>query len=225
MIKDVSFLLRIRYPGVILVPIADALGSIERVETESPDLLIVEAPCSNIDTLDLISSIRDFSDVPLIVISESQNDVERAKWLEAGADDYVSEPLNAIEFLAKVRALLRRTERAGFKPEHIATFSNGLVINFNTHEVFLSGKQVKLTPTEFRLLSELANNRGKVLTHRSLLDRVWGPEYLGDASFTKKYIYRLRRKLDDNSPLTQELSVLSMEWATDLSPPLDSIIE
>ena len=168
------------------------------VETESPDLVMVDSSLPDIDTLELISKIREFSDVPLIVLYEAETDLDRAKGLEAGADEYVTKPLSPVELLARVKALLRRTRGVGFKPEHVISYSSKLSINFTTHEVFLSDMRVKLTPIEYRLLSVLVRNEGRVLTHRSLLDKVWGPEYVGDFSFTKRYIYRLRQKLQDD---------------------------
>jgi len=169
------------------------------VETETPDLVFIDSSLPDIDTPDLVSKIREFSDVPLIILSESETDMDRARWLESGADEYVTKPFSPIEFLARVKALLRRTQGVGFKPERIVSFGGGLSINFSTHEVFLSGKRVKLTPTEYRLLSELVRNEGRVITHRSLLEKVWGSEYVTDFGFTKRYICRLRQKLQNDS--------------------------
>jgi len=175
------------------------------IETESPDLVMLDSSLPNIDTLDLISEIREFSDVPLIVLSEVETGMERARELEAGADEYVNKPFSPIELLAKVRALLRRIQGLGFKPEHSVSIGEELTINFGTREIFLSDKRVKLTPIEYHLLSELVRNNGKVLTHRTLLERVWGSEYSNEHSFVKKYIYRLRSKLEPDASKPQML--------------------
>jgi two-component system KDP operon response regulator KdpE len=199
LVRDITFSLQVRYPEVIVVSVDEGQRGVEMVETESPDLVILNSSLPDtIDTLDLVSKIREFSEVPLIILSESETDIDRARWLEMGADEYVSKTLSAIEFLARVNALLRRTQQVGFRRERTVSFSNGLAINFTTREVFASGKQVKLTPTEYRLLSELVRNQGRVLENRSLLEKVWGSEYVYDSSFIKKYIYRLRQKLNDN---------------------------
>ena len=181
-----------------MVSVAEGTKGVEMVETETPDLVLADSSLPDIDTLDLVSRIREFSDVPLIVLYEAETDMDRAKGLEAGADEYVTKPLSPIELLARVKALLRRTQGTGSRPERVVSLGGNLSINFSTHEVFLSEKQIKLTPTEYRLLSELVRNEGRVLTHRTLLERVWGPECNGDYSFTKKHIHRLRQKLHDD---------------------------
>ncbi len=197
-VRDISFCLQVRYPEVIVVSVAEGPKGIEMVETESPDLVMVDSSLPDIDTLDLVSKIREFSDVALIILYEEETDIERARGLEAGADEYIIKPFSPIEFLAKVRALLRRIQGIAFKRERSVSIGE-LIINFSTHEVFLSGKQVKLTPIEYQLLSELVRNDGRVITHSTLLEKVWGSEYMKDSSFVKKYIYRLRSKLEPNA--------------------------
>ena len=198
-VSDLSFCLRVRYPEAIIVSADKGSKGIEMIETESPDLVMVDSSLPDIDTLDLVGKIREFSDVPLIILSEGETDMDRARGLEAGADEYVTKPFSPIELLARVRALLRRTERIGFKRERLLSMGSELTINFSTHEVLVSGKQVKLTPIEYNLLSELVRNEGRVLTHHALLEKVWGLEYTNDPSFVKKYIYRLRSKLEPNA--------------------------
>lgn len=203
-VRDISFCLQVRYPEVIVVAVAEGQRGIEMLETGSPDLVMVDCSLSDIDTLDLISKIREFSDVPLIIIYEDATDMDRASGLEAGADEYVTKPFSPIELLAKVRALIRRTHGLGFKSERLISIGE-LTINFSRREVFLSGKRVKLTPIEYHLLSELVRNNGRVLTHGALLEKVWGSEYDYDYSAVKKYIYRLRSKLETDAKNPQML--------------------
>jgi len=204
-VRDVSFCLRVRYPEVMVVSVAEGPKGIEMVETESPDLVMVDSSLPDIDTLDLVSEIREFSDVPLIILCEAETDMDRARGLEVGADEYVTKLFSPIELLARLRALLRRTQGVGFKPEGLFSFGGELTINFTTREVVLSGKRVKLTPIEYHLLSELVRNEGRVLTHRVLLEKIWGSEYTDDFSFVKKYIYRLRSKLEPDASKPQML--------------------
>ena len=195
-VKDVSFCLQVRYPDIIMISVDAGRKGIDLIETEVPDLLIVDSSLPDIDLLSLISSIRDFSDIPLIILSDVETDMDRARNLEAGADEYVNKPFSPIELLAKVKALLRRTRGAGFKTESLVSIGDELSINFATREVFLSGKRIRLTPIEYHLLSVLIRNDGRVITHGRLLERVWGSEYTSDYTFVKKYIYRLRGKIE-----------------------------
>jgi len=204
-VRDISFCLQVRYPEVIVVSVVDGSKGIEMVETESPDLVMVDSSLPSMNTLDLVNEIREFSDVPLIILCDVETDMDRARDLEAGADDCVAKPFSPIELLARVRALLRRTQGVGFSPERSISIGGELTINFATHEVFLSGERVQLTPIEFHLLSELVRNNGRVLTHSLLLEKVWGSEYANDYSFVKKYIYRLRSKLEYDSSKPQML--------------------
>ena len=204
-VRDISFCLQVRYPEVIVVSVADGQKGIEMVETESPDLVVLDSTLPDTDTLGMVSKIREFSDVPLMILYEAETDMDRAKGLEAGADGYVIKPFSPIELLARVRALLRRTQGIGFKPERVVTIDGKLTINFTTREVFLSDKRINLTPTEYQLLSELVSNSGRVLSHDTLLKKVWGPEYDPDYSFIKTYIYRLRSKLETDAKKPQML--------------------
>jgi two-component system KDP operon response regulator KdpE len=206
-VRDISFCLQVRYPEAIVVSVAEGPMGIDKVETEAPDLVMVDSSLPDIDTVDLVSKIREFSDVPLVILSEAETDMDRAKGLEAGADEYITKPFSPIELLAKVKALLRRTYGLGFRPEHSISIGDKLTINFATHEVLLSGKLVKLTPIEYALLSELVRNEGRVRTHRVLLEKAWGSEYTNDCSFVKKYIYRLRSKLEPDARKPQMILI------------------
>jgi two-component system KDP operon response regulator KdpE len=195
LIKNIAFYLAMRYPDNTIISTGKGLEGIEMIETEVPDMVMVASSLPDIDILDFINKTRRFSNVPLLILIEGETDVDRAMVLEAGADDYVAKPFSPIELVARVNALLRRTHSDGFKREN--TLNTGwLTINFGTREVTLSGRQVKLTPHEYNLLAELMRNEGKVLSHRVLLEKVWGAEYATDYTFIKKYIYRLRCKLE-----------------------------
>lgn len=204
-VRDIALCLQVRYPEIIVVSVTEGEKGIETIETESPDFVMLDSSLPDVDTLDLVSKIREFSDVPLIILCEAETDMDRARGLEAGADEYIAKPFSPIELLARVKALLRRTQGLGFKPERSFSIGDGLTINFATHEVFLYGKRVKLTPIEYHLLSELVRNEGRILTHSTLLDKIWGSEYDVDSSFVKKYIYRLRSKLEHDASNPQML--------------------
>ncbi len=195
-IKDISFSLRLRWPEARVASV-DGLHRIEVVEAELPDLVMMDLSLPG--ALDLLGEIREFSDVPLIVLAEKENEMDRVKALEMGADDYITKPFSTIDLLARVKALLRRTNGVGFKRASSPFVSGELVINFATREVFISGERRRLTPIEYNLLSYLVRNEGRVVSHHTLLEKAWGSEYINDVNFIKQYIYRLRQKLGDDA--------------------------
>jgi DNA-binding response OmpR family regulator len=195
-VKDICFCLKVRYANPEIVCASEGLKGIEMVETESPDLIIADTSLKDMDSLDFVSKIREFSDIPLVFLYDQDSDLDRAKGLEAGADEYVNKPISPLELMARVEALLRRTQQLGFEPNRQISLDASTTINFNTREVFSSGKRIMLTPIEYKLLAELARNLDRVVSSDILLERVWGAECPGDRSFVKKYIYRLRAKLE-----------------------------
>jgi two-component system KDP operon response regulator KdpE len=194
-VKDIVFSLKVRYSDLEVACVAEGLKGISMVETESPDLVIADTSLKNIDSLDMVSKIRDLSNIPLILLYDHDSDLDRAKCLEAGADDCLKKPVSPIELLARIKALLRRAQRLGFEPEHRVSINGSLTINFTNREVHVAGRRVKLTPIEYRLLVELARNPDRVISIETLLEKVWGPECISDRGFVKQYIYRLRAKL------------------------------
>ncbi len=202
-VDNIAFCLAVRYPDIITVSAPRWQQGLEMIEAELPDLVIVSSSPPDVTT-DIIREIRRSFDIPLLTLIEGENDIDRAMALEAGADDYIPRPFSPIELVARVTALLRRTRGLGFN--HDRTFSAGeLTINFSTHSVSLNGRQIRLTPREYGLLSELARNEGRVLPHGLLLEKVWGAEYADDRAFIKKYIYRLRSKLEPDPENPQML--------------------
>ena len=203
-VSDITFCLQVRYPDVVVISVGDGESGMEAVATEFPDLVFIDSSLPDIESLDVIKKIRETYDVALLVITGEENPLARAKELEMGADQYIKKPFVPVEFLAKVRALLRRVEKNGFNQEGIFKI-NELTINFDKREVYVSGKRVYLTPTEFDLLSLLVKNEGKVLSHNYLLGKVWGFEDINGVQYIKKYISRLRNKLDQYGTLSKSI--------------------
>ena len=198
-VKNISFYLQLRWPDAIMVSAAEGSKGIELVEAEAPDLVMADFSLPDMNGLELVGNVCEFSNVPVIILVGQETEMERARVLEVGADDYITKPFSAIDVLAKVNALLRRTHAVGFQRGRMPLVSGDLTISLSTREVFLSGKPVKLTPHEYDLLLQLVRNEGRVLTHRMLLEKVWGPEYAEDCGFIKKYIYCLRQKLSNDA--------------------------
>lgn len=206
--QKVSFSLRVRWPDFSLVHTAEGREVISRVRTEQPDICILDLDSPNFAGLDLLSQIHRFSSVPIIVLSQRNDIVDRARALEMGADDYITQPFIPMELIARVNALLRRSSIV--KSEYAKPFVSGkLTINYATHRVFLSGKPVKLTPIEYKILCHLARSKGSVVTRSDLLLSVWGPDYQADPEFLKKYIYRLRSKVEDDHDNPE---IIITEW-------------
>jgi len=194
-LKEISFYLRIRYPDISLITAREGSRAIQLLENEAPDFLLLDSSLPDIEHLSLITRIRRVSGVPLLVLTDLETDVDRARSLEAGADDYVAKPISPIELLARINALLRRVLSSGIGFIQSISLNNDLQINLTTFEVYRSGESIKLTPIEFKLLKELVLNRDRVMTHEIILQKVWGTEYSRDRNFVKKYICRLRSKL------------------------------
>jgi DNA-binding response OmpR family regulator len=192
-ISDISFVFGLKYQPVAVFPVNKKESTLETLKTNLPTLVIMDSSVLGIDIINLVRSIRHFSDVPILVIGEFHTVLDRSRTLEAGADACIEKPYSLIELLAESNALLRRVK--GTLPSDLAYFDD-LTIDFSTHQVFVSGELVELTPVEYKLLSELARSEGRVISSKELLLRVWGSEYERDIDLVKAYVYRLRRKLE-----------------------------
>lgn len=200
-VEAVSLCLELRYPGAIIVSAADGSTALELAQREEPDLVILDIGLPNMDGFDVCRQLRSSSQIPIIMLTVRDRDVDVARGLAVGADDYITKPFSHIELLARVQAVLRRAKSTDAASD--GSFTSGdLDINYVSREVRLAGKDVRLTPTEYRLLYQLVRNAGRVLTHRELLTRVWGPEFTDKTSYLKVHVQHLRQKLADtaNSP-------------------------
>jgi two-component system KDP operon response regulator KdpE len=170
--------------------------AIDMVTLEQPDLVLLDILLpQGPDGYEVCRRIREFSDVPVIMLTAKAQDADVLQGFDAGADDYLTKPFNAKELVARVRAVLRRTKR----PEEMvtATFTCGdLEIDFARRSVRVHGEPVSLTRTEYTLLRQLALNANRVMVHEDLLTEVWGPEYRNDVDYLRAYIRYLRQKLE-----------------------------
>ena len=197
--ENVSLCLKLAWSQVNIIATADSDKGIDLVETESPDIVILDLELPDTDGFKVLEQIRSFSDVPIIVLTAREAEMDKVKALEMGADDYITIPFQPIDLIARVKAVLRRATMPQLAESHPSMFISGnLTIDFATHDVFVSGEPVKLTPTEYNLLCNLVRNEGKVLSRRFLLEKTWGSDCIEDTGSLKKYIYRLRVKLGDN---------------------------
>lgn len=194
----VTMCFELRWPDAKVVTSGKGHEGITLAKTESPDIVILDLGLPDMDGFEVIKEIRSFSNVPIAILSVRDAEVDIVKGLELGADDYITKPFTHMELLARTRAILRRTEMM----EHKATkksFSKGrLVIDFGSRTVTVNKKPVRLTPTEYNLLCYLVLNANNILTHRSLLAKVWGEEYIDSPEYLKVYVQRLRNKLEED---------------------------
>ena len=171
---------------------------LDLIETESPDVVLLDLRLPDIDGYEVCRRIRAFSDVPIVMLTARDAEIDKVRGLETGADDYVTKPFGHLELLARIRAVLRRAAMpmpTSAAPDvHIGRLS----INFARREVRRDDEPVKLTPTEYNLLYHLVRNAGQVLSHSTLLAKVWGREYTDEVDYLKVYIRRLREKVEDD---------------------------
>jgi two-component system KDP operon response regulator KdpE len=167
--------------------------------TRKPDLIIVDLGLPDGDGKDLILEMRNWVSSPILVLSAREREQEKVEALNAGADDYLVKPFGVPELVARIGALLRRSQ-AMAGPDALSphvVFGN-VTVDLATHEVVRDGQVVHLTPIQFRLLAALIRGRGKVLTHRQLLDETWGTAYADRAHYLRVYMMQLRQKLEDD---------------------------
>ena len=171
---------------------------------QRPDLVLLDVVMPRMDGWQACSRIREISDVPIIMITGRQKSEEDiARGLDYGADDYLIKPVGSRELVARVRAVLRRAELPSSQDTRKRiTYSDGfLTVDIAERKVMVNGKQIKLTPREFRLFTLLVENAGRILTHKQLLEKVWGWEYIDDVDYVRIYISHLRQKIEPDPTL------------------------
>jgi len=178
---------------------SDGLQALEQIEQYSPDLVLLDVMMPKMDGFTVCQRVREFSGVPIIIVTARGQDLDKIRGLDLGADDYLTKPFSVDELLARVRAVLRRTQFAA--NEHAqamrtATTIGELKIDYAQHLVTMGDREIILTPTEYRIVAHLAQNVGRVVTQDLLLEYVWGAEYVGEGHMLQVNINRLRRKLE-----------------------------
>jgi DNA-binding response OmpR family regulator len=184
--------------GFVVSTASGGAAAIEQFDLEAPDAIVVDVTMPGMDGFTFTQRIREASNVPIIFLTALGEQSQKVHGLELGADDYVTKPFDPEELVARVRALLRRSNAAasGEAAGGHMVQAGDLVIDFLKHRVEYNGEQVKLTPTEYKLLQQLAQQAGKVIPHADLLSKVWGPEYRDETGYLWVYIRSLRQKLE-----------------------------
>ncbi|HSR19974.1 MAG TPA: response regulator transcription factor [Anaerolineales bacterium] len=163
---------------------------------DTPDLILLDVMMPDLDGFDVLETVRQVSNVPVIMLTAKGEEDDRVRGLELGADDYITKPFSPRELVSRVKAVLRRTEGATGSMHGLIEIDERLRIDFDRREIWLEGKLVKLRPTEYRLLYHLVQNAGWVVSHDQLLQKVWGYEYRDEPHYVRLYINYLRQKLE-----------------------------
>jgi two-component system KDP operon response regulator KdpE len=182
-----------REAGFEAVPAETGAEALDLAAVRPPDAAIVDLVLPDMDGIAVTRMLREWSEMPILVLSAVGEEEQKVRALEAGADDYITKPFGARELVARLKAALRRAARGEEEPRIVA---EGLEIDLAARVVRRDGEPIHLTPIEFDLLRSLARNRGRLMTHRKLLADVWGPEYVDDIQPLRTHIARLRAKIE-----------------------------
>ncbi|MEW6037651.1 MAG: response regulator [Pseudomonadota bacterium] len=161
-----------------------------------PEVVILDLGLPDMDGVDVVTALREWTRVPIIVLSARSTEEHKIEALDAGADDYLTKPFGIGELIARIRVALRRSAAGAESQSGEVLSGGGLKVDLLRRTVFVGGREVRLTPTEYRLLAVLARHAGRVLTHRQLLVEVWGPSHVGDSHYLRIYMSQLRQKLE-----------------------------
>jgi DNA-binding response OmpR family regulator len=193
--------LYLKNAGYRIQTVGTGREALERAASEKPSLIVLDLMLPDVDGLEVCRRIRQTSDVPILMLTARDEDVDKIIGLEVGADDYLTKPFNPRELVARVKSILRRSvpERREAQTKQIK--HGDLEIDVGRREVLVAGEEVQLAPKEFDLLWELLDHRGLVLTRDQLLERVWGYTFAGDTRTVDVHVRQLRRKLGEASPI------------------------
>jgi DNA-binding response OmpR family regulator len=191
----------LEFEGYEVLTASDGQQALEQIERSLPNLILLDVMMPKMDGFTVCKKVREFSTVPIIIVTARGQDQDKVKGLDFGADDYLTKPFSVDELLARVRAVLRRSQFTSNENsqglQKVATIGD-LTIDYTQHLVMIQGKEVTLSPTEYRILSYLAQNTGRIVTQDLLLEHVWGAEYVGESHMLQVNINRLRHKIEDD---------------------------
>jgi two-component system KDP operon response regulator KdpE len=188
----------LRLAGYDLLAADTGQQALELFEDEGPDLIVLDLGLPDIDGLEVLRRIREYSTVPVVILTARDDESNKVQGLRLGADDYLTKPFGNRELQARIAAVLRRVEWSPQPTDQSEYQVGDLAMDLKQRRVCVRGQDVHLTPTEYELLRVLVQNAGQVMRHGDLLSRVWGPEYRNDLAILRVNVSRLRQKLEDN---------------------------
>ncbi len=174
--------------------------ALTKLRDDLPDLVILDVMMPDMDGFETLRLLREVSAVPVIMLTVKADEEDKVRGLELGADDYVTKPFSPKELSSRVKAVLRRTEMPAPVEKSVTKIDDYLQIDFDRRLVIAGGTEVKLRPTEYRLLYHLVNNAGRIMTHEQLLSKAWGYEYREESHYLRLYITYLRQKIEPDPP-------------------------
>ncbi|ACZ43022.1 two component transcriptional regulator, winged helix family [Thermobaculum terrenum ATCC BAA-798] len=207
MAEVVTFGIRMSWPGCEVSVASSGVEALEAFEQGHPDLVVLDVSMPPPDGFEVCRRIRERSSVPILMLSVRGGTLDKVRALDLGADDYLTKPFDHLELLARLRALLRRASGSYRQAQQLA--GADLLLDPCSRQVYLRGKPLHLTSTEYRLLELLVRHAGQVLPHDLIMERVWGPTYVGDHQLLKVFIRRLRHKLGDDP---EQPRYIQTEW-------------
>ncbi len=177
----------------------NGLEALEMIRTQLPDLVLLDVMMPELDGFETLKMLREFSNVPVIMLTAKGEEDDKVYGLELGADDYITKPFGSRELSSRIRAVLRRAEMPSVSPDKaVLKIDDRLSVDFNRREVIVEGKRIKLRPTEYRLLYHLIENAGWTVPHEQLLAKVWGYEYRDETHYVRLYVNYLREKIEED---------------------------
>ncbi|MBQ8834903.1 MAG: response regulator transcription factor [Oscillospiraceae bacterium] len=196
LVKGIRF--NLQNEGYKVITASDGLEALQLVQTQNPDLVVLDVMMPNMDGMTACSKIREFSDVPIILLTAKTEDMDKLMGFDHGADDYLTKPFNILELKARIRALLRRAGTAERRtPSHHLT-TGSITLDLDGRNAYKSGVMVELTAKEFDVIEFLMRNPNRVYSREALLDTIWAYEYRSDIRTVDVHIRRLREKLEEN---------------------------
>jgi two-component system, OmpR family, alkaline phosphatase synthesis response regulator PhoP len=190
--------LNLEQDGFEVIEAHNGSEALERLRDSLPDLVLLDVMMPDIDGFEVLRTIREISQIPVIMLTAKSEEDDIVKGLELGADDYVTKPFSPRELVTRVKAVLRRGSSFEDDEEGLIEVDDRLKIDFGRREVWVDDELVKLRPTEYRLLYHLVRNAGWVLTHDQILTKVWGYEYRDEPHYVRLYINYLRKKIEED---------------------------
>jgi two-component system KDP operon response regulator KdpE len=184
--------------GFRVLEASNGLEALDSVRRHIPDLIILDVMMPQLDGFETLRLLREFSGIPVIILTAKGEEEDRVHGLALGADDYVPKPFGARELVSRVKAVLRRASSVTEPGEAVLQIDDHLSVDFNRHEVIVGGERLKLRPTEYRLLYHLIENAGWTVPHEQLLAKVWGYEYRDEVHYVRLYINYLREKIEED---------------------------